>query len=161
METKIHIYDLPSIKLLHTIDTALNARGICAISPSSLIAFPRYATDNVVDDGANGDIPSVVGGGVSGAAGGGGIASNGGAPSNADGAGGELGSVVLFDALTLQPVNIVRAHQGSIAALTLNDSGQLLATASSRGTVIRVFTLVRRGTLISFSLTVSHSPMEN
>lgn len=43
--------------------------------------------------------------------------------------GGEgVGGVVLFDALSLQTVNIVRAHKGPLAALALNDSGNFLAT---------------------------------
>ena len=47
METKIHLYDISSMKILHTIDTVSNPKGICALSPSDencYIGFP-YSPD--------------------------------------------------------------------------------------------------------------------
>lgn len=49
------------------------------------------------------------------------------------------GDVLLFDALSLSVTNIVQAHKAPLAFLSLNPSGSLLATASDKGTVIRVF----------------------
>jgi len=124
METKIHIYDISTMKILHTIDTKPNPKGLCALSPQEencYLVFPSSA---------------------------------------------ETGNIVIFDALSLQPVSIVNAHKTPLAKLSFNQNGTLLATASNKGTVIRVFNILdpnkiyqfRRGTYpatvhsISFSL---------
>lgn len=60
-------------------------------------------------------------------------------PSGAEG--GATGSVVLYDLLTLSMANVIPAHRGRIACLALNAAGTLLATASEKGTVIRVFSV--------------------
>jgi len=99
METKIHIYDISTMKTLHSIDTFPNPKGVCAFSPShkkSYLAYP--AAQNT-------------------------------------------GDVYLFDALSLQAVSSVSAHKASIAAMAISQDGMLLATASEKGTVIRVHTL--------------------
>ena len=49
------------------------------------------------------------------------------------------GDVIIFNLKTLQPIMVIEAHKGEIAALSLNHDGTLLATASDRGTIIRVF----------------------
>lgn len=49
------------------------------------------------------------------------------------------GDVILFDLKTLQPTMVIEAHKGQIAALALSFDGSLLATASEKGTIIRVF----------------------
>lgn len=51
----------------------------------------------------------------------------------------QLGLVTLVDTYTLKPVGAVLAHRSPVQALCLNPTGQLLATASTKGTVIRVF----------------------
>lgn len=123
-ETKIHIYELPHVKLLHSIDTALNPRALCALAsgPSCRVAYPQHGSD--ADDGSD-----LLG------------SANKASPPSSSAASTSSGTVVLFDALTLQNITLVRAHKGAIAALAFNDSGSLLATASARGTVIRVFAL--------------------
>jgi autophagy-related protein 18 len=123
-ETKIHIYELPHVKLLHSIDTALNPRALCALAsgPSCRVAYPQHGSD--ADDASD-----LLGS----------VKSN--SPPSSSAASTSSGTVVLFDALTLQNITLVRAHKGAIAALAFNDSGSLLATASARGTVIRVFAL--------------------
>lgn len=60
-------------------------------------------------------------------------------PSGAEG--GATGSVVLYDLLSLSMANVIPAHRGRIACLALNAAGTLLATASEKGTVIRVFSV--------------------
>jgi len=42
METKIHVYDIASMKILHTIDTATNNAGLCSLCPgdNSYVAYP-------------------------------------------------------------------------------------------------------------------------
>lgn len=49
------------------------------------------------------------------------------------------GDVILFNTKTLQPTMVIEAHKGEIAALALSFDGTLLATASEKGTIIRVF----------------------
>lgn len=49
------------------------------------------------------------------------------------------GDIIIFDLNKLQPSLVIEAHKNSIAALTLSSDGTLLATASDKGTIIRIF----------------------
>ena len=49
--------------------------------------------------------------------------------------------MLIFDLLSLSVTNIIQAHKTPIAALALNSTGTMLATASDKGTVIRVFSV--------------------
>lgn len=60
------------------------------------------------------------------------------------------GDVILFDLKSLQPTMVIEAHKGSIAALALSNDGSLLATASEKGTIIRVFSVETGGKLYQF-----------
>jgi autophagy-related protein 18 len=60
------------------------------------------------------------------------------------------GEVLLFDTLTLSPINIISAHKTPIALLSLSPRGDLLATASDKGTVIRVFSVPQGEKLFQF-----------
>jgi autophagy-related protein 18 len=60
------------------------------------------------------------------------------------------GDVRIFDATKLEAVNTIQAHQSSIGSLALNNDATLLATASGKGTVIRVFTVLDGQTLFQF-----------
>lgn len=51
------------------------------------------------------------------------------------------GDVLIFDSITLSVTNIIQAHKTPVAALAINPQGTLLATASDKGTVIRVFSV--------------------
>ena len=67
------------------------------------------------------------------------------------------GEVVLLNLETLQPTMVIEAHKNGIAALALSQDGLLLATASEKGTIIRIFSVesgvklyqFRRGTYTS------------
>lgn len=48
---------------------------------------------------------------------------------------------MIFDLLTLSVTNIIQAHKTPISALSLNQNGTLLATASDKGTILRVFSV--------------------
>ncbi|KAB7498848.1 WD repeat domain phosphoinositide-interacting protein 2, partial [Armadillidium nasatum] len=50
-----------------------------------------------------------------------------------------MGQVQIFDTLNLQAKIMIPAHEGPLAALAFNESGSMIATASEKGTVIRVF----------------------
>jgi autophagy-related protein 18 len=147
LETRIHVYELPHVKLLHTIETALNPRALCVLASggSCRVAYPQHGSDDDGSDmgGLKASSPPMSSAAASSAA-----------SAAAASAAVSAGTVVLFDALALQSVTLIRAHKGAIASLAINDSGSLLATASVRGTVIRVFALpagtvsfaLRRGT---------------
>ncbi len=51
------------------------------------------------------------------------------------------GEVQLFDALNLQAAGMIAAHDGPLAALAFSADGMRLATASEKGTIIRVFSV--------------------
>jgi len=53
----------------------------------------------------------------------------------------ENGEISVFDAVRLQPVCALQAHKAAISKVAFNAEGTLLATASDRGTIIRVFSL--------------------
>lgn len=100
LNTQIHIYDLSSMKLLHTLDTPPNPRGACALSPNDDNCYLAYPTGS-----------------------------------------GTSGEVCLFDALNLQTLNVISAHKSPVVTMTFNYTGTMLATASDKGTVIRVFSI--------------------
>ncbi|TPX41477.1 hypothetical protein SeLEV6574_g06067 [Synchytrium endobioticum] len=84
-------------------------------------------------------------------------------PLNTSGAAGEL---LIYDAINLQAVNIIQAHKSPLSCIAFNYDGTTVATASDKGTIIRVFSIptgqklyqFRRGTYpariysISFNL---------
>lgn len=51
------------------------------------------------------------------------------------------GDVVVYDALTLKTIGIIAAHKSPLSSLALSSDGTYLATASDKGTIIRVFSL--------------------
>jgi len=60
------------------------------------------------------------------------------------------GDVRIFDATKLEAINTIQAHQSTIGCLALNSDATLLATASEKGTVIRVFTVPDGQNLFQF-----------
>ncbi|KAJ3042734.1 autophagy protein [Rhizophlyctis rosea] len=59
-------------------------------------------------------------------------------PPNTSGSAGEL---LIFDAINLQAVNIIQAHKSPLSSINFNYDGTMVATASDKGTVIRVFSV--------------------
>jgi autophagy-related protein 18 len=123
METKIHVYDISSMKILHTIDTCSNTRGVCALSPddNSYVAYP-YSS--------------------------------------------ERGDIVIYDALSLQTVTLIHAHKTPLSKLAFNQTGAWIASASTKGTVIRAHAIVdssksfqfRRGSYPAIIHSLNFSP---
>ncbi|CAG8559757.1 4617_t:CDS:2 [Paraglomus brasilianum] len=123
LETTIYIYDISNMKLLHDIHTSPNPNAICALSPSNencYIAYPSPTPSPSSPFSSNAQNAS---------------------PS---------GDVYLFDAASLQVVNIVQAHKSPVAYVAINSDGSLLATASDKGTVIRVFSIPNAQKLYQF-----------
>ncbi|GIY17606.1 WD repeat domain phosphoinositide-interacting protein 2 [Caerostris extrusa] len=53
-----------------------------------------------------------------------------------------IGEVQIFDALNLQAKSMIPAHDNPLAAMAFDPTGMKLATASEKGTVIRVFNVL-------------------
>ncbi|XP_028935509.1 WD repeat domain phosphoinositide-interacting protein 1 isoform X2 [Ornithorhynchus anatinus] len=60
------------------------------------------------------------------------------------------GEIVLYDGNHLKTVCTVPAHDGPLAAITFNSTGSKLASASEKGTVIRVFSVPEGQKLYEF-----------
>ncbi|CAJ0631102.1 2243_t:CDS:2 [Entrophospora sp. SA101] len=116
LEQTIFVYDISNMKLLHTIETSPNPNAICALSSSSndncYIAYPSPAPP-----------PSSL------------FSSHGSQQPSPS------GDVLIFDAVQQQVVNIVQAHKSPVSCVSINSEATLLATASDKGTVIRVFSI--------------------
>eukprot|EP00914_Ancora_sagittata_P018045 GHVO01035613.1.p1 GENE.GHVO01035613.1~~GHVO01035613.1.p1 ORF type:complete len:427 (+),score=26.57 GHVO01035613.1:132-1412(+) len=53
----------------------------------------------------------------------------------------QIGEVQIFDAVNLRAVTMIPAHDNPLAAMAFNSTGTRIATASEKGTVIRVFSI--------------------
>lgn len=60
------------------------------------------------------------------------------------------GEVLIYDATKLEAVNVIEAHQAPLSSIALNNEGTLLATASEKGTIIRVFSVPKGDKLFQF-----------
>uniref|UniRef100_A0A8C9TN49 WD repeat domain, phosphoinositide interacting 2 n=2 Tax=Scleropages formosus TaxID=113540 RepID=A0A8C9TN49_SCLFO len=61
-----------------------------------------------------------------------------------------IGEVQVFDTVNLRAANMIPAHDSPLAALAFDASGSKLATASEKGTVIRVFSIPEGQKLFEF-----------
>lgn len=75
--------------------------------------------------------------------------------------------MLIFDTIKLEAINVVEAHRSPLSCITLNSDGTLLATASDKGTIIRVFSVpdghklyqFRRGSIPSRIYSMSFNTM--
>lgn len=51
------------------------------------------------------------------------------------------GHVLIFDAMSMQAVNVIEAHRAPLSCIVMNSEGTRIATASEKGTIIRVFSV--------------------
>ncbi|GJN90958.1 hypothetical protein Rhopal_003972-T1 [Rhodotorula paludigena] len=120
LEERIYVYDISNMKLLHEIETSPNPQAICALAPSSENSYLAYPSPLPSPATPFSTTP----------------------PSSSSGSSGNSsGDVLLFDAVSLSVTNIIQAHKAPVAHVSLNAAGTLLATASDKGTVIRVFSV--------------------
>ncbi|GAA5911332.1 hypothetical protein JCM8208_005223 [Rhodotorula glutinis] len=119
LEERIYVYDISNMKLLHEIETSPNPQAICALSPSSENSYLAYPSPLPSPATPFSTTP----------------------PSSSSAATNSSGDVLLFDAVSLSVTNIIQAHKAPVAHVALNSAGTLLATASDKGTVIRVFSV--------------------
>ena len=121
LETEIYTYDISNMRLLHVIETTPNPEAVCALSPSadnSYLAYPSPVPS-----------PSTS------------LAAASSAPSPPSPSAPQNGDVHLFSTRSLTVVNAIQAHKAPISFLSINSTGTLLATASEKGTVIRVWSI--------------------
>ncbi|KZF19405.1 vacuolar targeting protein Atg18 [Xylona heveae TC161] len=121
LEDQIYLYDISNMRLLYTIETSPNPNAICALSPSSDHCYLAYPLPQKVAPSSF-TPPSHA------------------PPSNTH-VSPTSGDVLLFDAVKLEAVNVVEAHRSPLSCIALNSEGTMLATASDKGTIIRVFSV--------------------
>jgi autophagy-related protein 18 len=63
------------------------------------------------------------------------------APPKSDHVAPSSGEVLIYDATKMEAVNVIEAHNSPLSCIALNNDGTLLATASEKGTIIRVFSI--------------------
>jgi autophagy-related protein 18 len=63
------------------------------------------------------------------------------APPKSDHVAPTSGEVLIYDATKMEAVNVIEAHNSPLSCIALNNDGTLLATASEKGTIIRVFSI--------------------
>ncbi|KAI0703305.1 WD40 repeat-like protein [Earliella scabrosa] len=120
LEVEIYIYDISNMKLLHVIETPPNPNAIVALSPSADNSYLAYSSQ----------VPSPALAQTS-------AAQQPTAPSSAP----STGDVLLFSTRSLTVANVIQAHKSPISFLSINSTGTMLATASEKGTVIRVWSI--------------------
>lgn len=147
LATQVLIYDVSCMKLLQKIELShpcVEANGTqhmaCDLSSSdlSVLAFQQF--DPLASSaGANGagHANGTGNGGTNSSHGAGGEPYRDGAES--DNLGSQSGNAVIFDALKLSPLCIINCHKTALQILTLSENGVLLASASKKGTIIRIF----------------------
>ncbi|KAF2753843.1 WD40 repeat-like protein [Pseudovirgaria hyperparasitica] len=130
MEGTIHLYDISNMTHLGALDTSPNPNAICALSPSSdnnylVYPLPQKASSSAYTP-----------------------------PSHAPPSQGHVtpssGEVLIYDATRKEAVNVIQAHQTPLSCVALNNEGSLLATASEKGTIIRVFSVPDAQKLFQF-----------
>ncbi|CEH16566.1 wd40 repeat-like protein [Ceraceosorus bombacis] len=114
-ETEIFIYSISTMRLLHTIETSPNPQAVCALTPCSEPCYLAYPSP----------VPSPTSP----------FANNNTSTTSTP------GDVLIFDLTSLTVVNIIQAHKTPISCLAFNSTGTMLATASDKGTVVRVFSV--------------------
>ncbi|EPS32565.1 hypothetical protein PDE_07525 [Penicillium oxalicum 114-2] len=120
LEDQIYLYDIQTMGLLSTIDTSPNPHAICALAPSSDNCYMAYPLPQKASTTAKQPAH---------------------APPGASHVSPTTGDVLIFDASKLEAINVIEAHRSPLACITLNSDGTLLATASDKGTIIRVFSV--------------------
>ncbi|CAK5266775.1 unnamed protein product [Mycena citricolor] len=124
LETEIYVYDISNMRLLHVVETVPNLNAICALSPSAdapYLAYPAPLPSPALTTSASSSASSPSSG-----------------ADTTDNSGAH-GDVMLFSTRALAPANVVRAHRSPLALMAFSGNGGLLATASVKGTIIRVF----------------------
>lgn len=119
LEETVFIYDISNMTMIKQHDTPLNHAGISAISPHSennYLAIPHYQKSQNTHSQPSHVPKSVVKEPIT-------------------------GDVLLYDLNKMEEVTVIQAHQTPLSFIAINNDGTLMATASEKGTVIRVFSV--------------------
>jgi len=136
MREQAHILDLKTMKRLHAIDRSPSPwldpsiAALCHDSNRGYLALPMGLT------GGHPAATFAVGPNASAV-----TAPNTTAQGDVARAEVKIGLVSMVDTYTLQPVGVLLAHRSPVQALALSPTGHMLATASSKASVIRVFSV--------------------
>lgn len=142
LEETVFAYDISNMRMLHSQLTPLNPTGLCAISPSSennYLALPHYQKSAPGSQAQASHVPKAI------------------SKENIS------GDVLIYDLNKMEEVMVITAHQTAVSSLALSNDGRLLATASEKGTIIRIFSVpdgkklyqFRRGSMPSRILSMS------
>lgn len=121
LEDQIYLYDIQTMKLLYTIETSPNPTAICTLSPSSENCYLAYPLPQKAPPSSLSP-PSH-------------------SPPRSTHVSPTSGEVLIFDTVKLEAINVIEAHRSPLCCIALNSEGTLLATASDKGTIIRVFSI--------------------
>ncbi|KAF2873458.1 WD40-repeat-containing domain protein [Massariosphaeria phaeospora] len=121
LESELYVYDISNMQMLKNEKTSPNPNAICALSASSdnnylVYPLPTKATPTTFQPPSH-------------------------APPKADHVAPTSGEVLIYDATKMEAVNVIEAHNSPLSCIALNNDGTLLATASEKGTIIRVFSI--------------------
>ncbi|KAI9747685.1 MAG: autophagy protein [Lichina confinis] len=130
LEEQIYLYDISNMKLVYTIETSPNPTAVCALAPSSDNCYLAYPLPKKLPRSKMGP-PSH-------------------APPSSAYTQPTSGEVLLFDTMKLEAVNVVEAHRSPLSCVVTNNEGTLLATASDKGTIVRVFSVPQAEKLYQF-----------
>lgn len=121
LEEVAFVYDISNMRSLHQQNTPLNPHGICALSPSSennYLAVPHHQERAASPENAPMHVPK--------------------GPAAKEPV---CGDVLIYDLNQMEEVAVIPAHQTPLSCVAMNGEGTLLATASEKGTVIRIFSI--------------------
>ncbi|KAL1798679.1 hypothetical protein ACET3X_002716 [Alternaria dauci] len=121
LESELYLYDISNLQMLKTEKTSPNPNAICALSASSENNYLVYPLPTKAAP-ATFQPPSH-------------------APPKTDHIAPTSGEVLIYDATKMEAVNVIEAHNSPLSCIALNSDGTLLATASEKGTIIRVFSI--------------------
>ncbi|KAG9218046.1 hypothetical protein CCMSSC00406_0008823 [Pleurotus cornucopiae] len=134
LETEIYIYDISNMRLLHVIETTANPEAICALSPNAEASYLAYPSQVPSPNSPLSTYPSSDTAAVSSVA----------TPQS-------NGDVTIFSTTSLTTANIIpSAHKSPLSIVQISQNGSLLATASVKGTVIRVWSVPKAEKLYQF-----------
>lgn len=147
LSQQLYVYDLPTLALLRVVDRApTHCQQVCASGSGSgngrsllVYASPAQRIPSEVRPGLTTNSVGVAEGASDTNEGSDSEPEENGGARNFPSARTKHGDVVVYDLEALEPVLVIEAHENAIAALALSSDGALLATASARGTIVRVF----------------------
>ncbi|KAG5421732.1 ATG18 [Candida metapsilosis] len=127
LESQLYIYDIKTMKLLQTVKTNSNPLGLCTVSYGKnhcLLAYPSppSATETLSKLHNNNSTQNK---------------SN--ANKSTSNTVSNRGDLIIFNINKFLPIMAISAHKNDIAAMSFSSDGSLIATASDKGTIVRVF----------------------